>query len=153
MLNFFKSEKNNAVFLQVSKGDTPQNGELELLTANTVDASAEKHVPIVTVENDMVVVRIGTQAHPMLPEHYIEWVFVQTSAGGVFCNLTPGDPPEVSFPIEPGEVVSVYIYCNLHGLWKAKEPVLPNYFETNDVACSAEFTQGCIDPLKTEGVL
>lgn len=147
MLNFYKN--GDDVLLQMGPDKEPSSG-LQLLSPNSTDAATEKHVPVVTVENDMVVVRIGEQLHPMLPEHYIEWVFVQTSAGGIFCNLNPGDPPEANFPIALEEVESVYIYCNIHGLWKAPEPVLPNYFTPNDVACSAEFTQGCVNPLKDD---
>ena len=82
----------------------------------------------------------------MVPEHFIEWIYILTSFGGVYCDLDPGDPPEVSIPFAPDEVVSVYAYCNIHGLWKAKEPVLPAAFDQNVVACSPEFTAGCVDP-------
>lgn len=147
MLQFFKNKKTGAVYLEVSGQSAEVEDGLEVLVADSTDASSEKHVPIVTVEDNMVVVRIGSEPHPMTPEHYIEWVVVQTSAGGTFCKLTPEDIPEAKFPISPDEVEAVYIYCNLHGLWKAKEPVLPNSFDMPEVICSAEFTQGCINPL------
>ena len=121
--------------------------QMEELVANTTDAALEKHVPDVKVDGSNVHVQVGSTLHPMTPEHYIEWVFVQTTAGGTYCHLTPDDEPEVMFPLQPDEVVSVYEYCNIHGLWKAAEPPLPNFFDTNDVACSPEFSAGCINPL------
>lgn len=147
MLQFFKNKKTGAIYLEVCGQSAEVDENLEVLVPNSTDAAGEKHVPIVTVENDLVVVRIGSVPHPMTPEHYIEGVFVQTSAGGTYCKLTPEDIPEAKFPISPDEVEAVYIYCNLHGLWKAKEPVLPNSFDMPEMICSAEFTQGCINPL------
>lgn len=148
MLNFFKVKDGDRILLELGNaGDFSKSGDLELLSANSTDAATEKHVPVVTIEDGLVVVRVGSVPHPMTPEHYIEWVFVKTSAGGTYCNLTPEDVPEAKFPIAPDEVEAVYIYCNLHGLWKAQEPVFPNFFDSNDIACSAEFSAGCVDPL------
>ncbi len=94
--------------------------EMEEITPNTVDASLEKHVPVVNVTNGKVIVRIGGAEHPMVPEHYIEWVALQTSKGNQRKELHPGQKPEVEFCLMPGDKVeNVYAYCNLHGLWKA----------------------------------
>lgn len=86
----------------------------------TTDASLEKHVPVFTVEGNKVHVSVGSVAHPMLPEHYIEWVAIQTKLGNQRKQLSPGDEPKVCFSICDGdEVKAVYAYCNLHSLWKA----------------------------------
>jgi Desulfoferrodoxin len=86
----------------------------------TTDASLEKHVPVFTVEGNTVHVSVGSAAHPMLPEHYIEWVAIQTKFGNQRKQLSPGDEPKVCFSIcEGDEVKAVYAYCNLHSLWKA----------------------------------
>ena len=80
----------------------------------------EKHLPVWTVENGVVHVKVSTVAHPMLPEHYIEWVSIHTKQGNQRKELHPGDAPEICFALcEGDEVESVYAYCNLHGLWKA----------------------------------
>ena len=85
----------------------------------TTDASLEKHVPVSTVEGNKVQVSVGSAAHPMLPEHYIEWVAIQTEFGNQRKQLSPGDEPKVCFSICDGdEVKAVYAYCNLHSLWK-----------------------------------
>ena len=86
----------------------------------TTDASLEKHVPVFTVEGNKVQVSVGSAAHPMLPEHYIEWVAIQTEFGNQRKQLRPGDEPKVCFSLCDGdEVKAVYAYCNLHSLWKA----------------------------------
>ena len=86
----------------------------------TTDASLEKHVPVFTVEGNKVQVSVGSAAHPMLPEHYIEWVAIETKSGNQRKQLSPGDEPIVCFSICDGdEVKAVYAYCNLHSLWKA----------------------------------
>ena len=85
----------------------------------TTDASVEKHVPVWKVEGNLVTVTVGSVEHPMLPEHYIEWVSLQTKQGNQRKALQPGQAPTVSFALcEGDEVVAAYEYCNLHGLWK-----------------------------------
>jgi superoxide reductase len=90
------------------------------IIAGTTDAAVEKHVPAYTVEGNTVKVQVGEVEHPMTDEHFIEWVSVQTKFGNQRKALAPGAEPKVSFAIVDGdEVLAVYAYCNLHGLWKA----------------------------------
>ena len=89
------------------------------LEAGVVEASREKHIPVVTVEENTVRVNIGSVAHPMTEEHSIAWVYLQTDCGGQRKNRLPGEAPEVSFALAGEKPVAVYAYCNLHGLWKA----------------------------------
>ncbi len=90
------------------------------IVPGTVDASLEKHVPVFEVKGGKVFVTVGAVPHPMLPEHYIEWVSIQTKIGNQRKELKPGDEPKVCFSIcEDDEVLAVYAYCNLHSLWKA----------------------------------
>ena len=91
------------------------------LVANTTDAATEKHVPFVKVEGNKVLVQVGETIHPMLPEHYITWIIVQTDTRVLRANLTPGNKPKAEFVLNEGEkAVAVYEYCNLHGLWVNK---------------------------------
>lgn len=63
---------------------------------------------------------VGAVDHPMVPEHYIEWVSLESKEGVQRKALNPGQDPRVSFVLGEGdEVAAVYAYCNLHGLWKA----------------------------------
>ncbi|HWQ50478.1 MAG TPA: desulfoferrodoxin family protein [Terriglobales bacterium] len=91
--------------------------EMTKLIPGSVDASLEKHVPVAKVEGDTLTVDIGSAPHPMLPEHYIQWVYVQTEAGGQRKCLKPGDAPQVTFALGGDKPVAVYEYCNIHGLW------------------------------------
>ena len=94
--------------------------KMQEIIPGTTDASVEKHVPVFEVRDNKVLVTVGAAVHPMLPEHYIEWVSLQTKYGNQRKALKPGDEPKVCFPISEGdEVKAVYAYCNLHSLWKA----------------------------------
>ena len=93
---------------------------MQELVAGTVEASAEKHIPVFTVEDGVVRVTVGSAEHPMLEEHSIQWISLQTNLGNQRKVLRPGDPPKAAFALLPGEEVeAVYAYCNLHSLWKA----------------------------------
>ena len=93
---------------------------MEEIIPGTTDASVEKHVPVYKVENNKVYVTVGSVVHPMSPEHYIEWISLQTNQGNQRKLLKPNDKPEACFSICQGEQVeAVYAYCNLHSLWKS----------------------------------
>lgn len=91
--------------------------KMQPLVPNTVEASGEKHLPAVTMEDGVLHVRVGSVEHTMLPEHYIQWIYVMTENGGQRRALKPGDAPEASFCLGGDKAVAVYAYCNLHGLW------------------------------------
>lgn len=88
------------------------------LVPGTVDASKEKHVPVVSVTDGSVKVEIGEVYHPMSAEHSITWVYLQTDKGGQRKNLAVDSEPVVEFALKDEKPVAVYAYCNLHGLWK-----------------------------------
>ncbi len=89
------------------------------LAANTSDGATEKHVPVVAMNGNTVVAEVGSVAHPMLPEHHIAWIYLQTNLGGQIKYLEPGSVPKATFALSEDETaVAVFEYCNLHGLWK-----------------------------------
>ncbi len=98
--------------------------EMKELSANTSDGKQEYHVPVAEVTDDNCVnVKIGKEPHPMTKEHYIQWIFVDFMTkngrqGGFFVKLKPDDKPEYKFCVCNLNVVNIYGYCNLHGLWK-----------------------------------
>ena len=88
------------------------------LVPGAVDGALEKHVPAVTIEGNTVKVQIGEVIHPMLPEHYIQFIALETKNGVQIKNLKAGEEPKAEFALADGdEAVAVYEYCNLHGLW------------------------------------
>ena len=90
------------------------------LVPGTVDAALEKHVPVVHIQGRMVTVQVGSVEHPMIPEHYIQWIAVETKQGCQIKHLSPGQKPAASFALsEDDEFVAAYEYCNLHRLWKS----------------------------------
>ena len=90
------------------------------LVTGTVEASVEKHLPVVTVDGDKVRVEIGAVAHPMASEHSILWVYLQTDKGGQRKNLAVGEAPAAEIALLGEKPEAVYAYCNLHGLWKTE---------------------------------
>lgn len=90
------------------------------LVPNTVEASGEKHIPAVTVKEGIVEVNVGSVDHPMVEEHFIEWVQLITDKGIQRKYLNAGDAPNAVFPLGDDKAVAVYAYCNLHGLWKTE---------------------------------
>ena len=94
--------------------------KMEKLIPNTVDASGEKHLPVVKVEGKLVTVNVGSVDHPMSEEHLIEWVQIKTNKGSQRKFMNHGDAPSVSFELADEKPLEVYAYCNLHGLWMSK---------------------------------
>lgn len=93
--------------------------KMKQLEPGTVEASLEKHIPVVEVNDNSVKVVVGSVLHPMTEEHSITWVYLQTDRGGQRKCLTPGAEPTVTFALADEKPIAVYAYCNLHGLWKA----------------------------------
>ncbi len=90
------------------------------LVPGSTDAATEKHVPVVHVDGNTVTVSVGSVAHPMLAEHSIKWIILETANGFQRKNLNPGDKPEAVFALTAGEKpVAAYAFCDLHGLWSA----------------------------------
>lgn len=93
--------------------------QMQELIPNTVDASNEKHVPVVTrLDDNHIKVEVGSVPHPMFPEHHIAFIYVETESGGIRINLK--DKPEAVVCTCSERPIAVYEYCNLHGLWKTE---------------------------------
>lgn len=91
------------------------------IVPGSVDAAAEKHVPVVSSDGNIVTVEVGSVPHPMVEEHYIEWIVLSTKEGMQRKELNPGDEPKAEFALTDGdEVIGALAYCNLHSLWKSK---------------------------------
>lgn len=112
---------NFVVFVENKRGGDPVccGEEMVRLTPNTTDAATEKHVPAVTIDGNIVKVVVGDVEHPMLEEHHISFIVIETNQGFHKKDLTVGEAPAAEFALTDGEkAVAVYEYCNLHGLWK-----------------------------------
>ena len=90
---------------------------MELLGENTVDASKEKHVPVVEKVPGGIKVKVGSIPHPMEVKHYIEWIELIADGKAYREFLKPGQPPEALFAVTASSI-TVREYCNMHGLWK-----------------------------------
>ena len=94
--------------------------EMTEVVANTEDAAYEKHLPVLRVDGNTVTVEVGSTLHPMIEQHYIQWIYLQTKRGGQRKCLEPGEQPIAMFTLIDDEPVAAFEYCNLHGLWKTE---------------------------------
>ena len=121
-LKFYKCKHCGNIIAVVKASGAPISccGEkMTEIVPGTADAAVEKHVPVVVVKDGKVIVTVGEVAHPMAPEHYIEWIAISTDQGNQRKILEPGDKPMACFALCDGEnFEAAYAYCNLHGLWK-----------------------------------
>lgn len=91
---------------------------MEHLVENTVDASKEKHVPVIEKTADGIKVKVGSVPHPMEDKHYIMWIELIADGKVYRQHLIPGNAPETVFNVT-AERFTAREYCNLHGLWKS----------------------------------
>jgi len=121
-MKFFICETCGNIIAVVKESGVPMmccGKKMTEIKAGTTDAAVEKHVPVFEVKDNKVIVTVGEVEHPMVDEHYIEWIALCTNKGNQRKALKPGDKPSVCFALCEGEEVeAVYAYCNLHSLWK-----------------------------------
>ena len=122
-LKFFRCNHCGNIIVKIKDSSVPVvccGENMQELVPGTTDAAVEKHLPVYEVNGSSVSVTVGSVLHPMLPEHSINWICLQTNKGFQLKYLNPGEEPKAVFALADGEKVeSVYEYCNLHGLWKA----------------------------------
>ncbi|MCQ2084170.1 MAG: desulfoferrodoxin [Bacteroidaceae bacterium] len=97
---------------------------MEELHPGSVDASVEKHVPVIErIDECTVIVKVGSTAHPMTPEHHIVFIWLETVHGGQLRYLNRNgvinETAQAEFCTCKDPLVAVYAFCNLHGLWKS----------------------------------
>ena len=92
------------------------------LVPNTSEAATEKHIPVVTTENNVITINVGSVPHPMVDVHFIQWISVETNKGVYRIHLSPDNEPTISVTLSNDEtLVNVSAYCNIHGLWASKQ--------------------------------
>lgn len=120
-MKFYKCEHCGNIIAMVHESGVKVvccDDEMKEIIANTTDGAHEKHVPVWEVKDGFVHVKVGEAEHPMAPDHYIQWIALETTSGNQRKCLKPGDKPEACFALcEGDEVTAVYEYCNIHGLW------------------------------------
>ena len=120
IMKFFKKTDSGEIIAVQENDSTDLTGAVEIIP-NTVDAAKEKHVPVISREGQTVTVTVGSTLHPMLPNHYIEWIMLETENGVERKDLEPGEEPVAQFfADEDDKIIAAYESCNLHGIWKAE---------------------------------
>jgi superoxide reductase len=87
---------------------------------NTVDASREKHLPVLLRGSGGLSAVVGSVPHPMEEQHHIEWIELLVEGRACRQHLHPGEQPRAEFAAAQAPAV-VREYCNLHGLWRSEE--------------------------------
>ena len=122
-VKFFRCDQCGNIITFLTKSGVPVvccNEQMKELIPGTSDGAAEKHVPVITEDNGHVTVMVGSVEHPMISEHHIEWIVLETEEGVQIKYLEPDEKPKAEFVLAKGDqAVAAYEYCNLHGLWKA----------------------------------
>ena len=122
-MKFFRCNHCGNIIVKIKDSSVPVvccGENMQELVPGTTDAAVEKHLPVYETNGSTVSVTVGSVSHPMMPEHFINWVCLQTNKGFQLKYLNPGEEPKAVFALSDGEKVeAVYEYCNLHGLWKA----------------------------------
>ena len=114
-MKFYKNKETGEIINSVSEINDER---FILLTPNTTDGAVEKHVPVYSINDNTIYVKVGKVDHPMSEEHYIMWIAYVSDNNIVKKELKPGDEPEALFDFKDNG--TIYTYCNLHGLWKTE---------------------------------
>ncbi|MDR2524323.1 MAG: desulfoferrodoxin Dfx [Candidatus Nomurabacteria bacterium] len=122
-MKFYKCKHcGNTFAVLYDSGVTPNccGDAMELLAAGTSDGAKEKHVPVIERNGNAVTVRVGSEPHPMTPEHHIEWIAIVYGVNFQIVRLDPeASEARADFVVGSDEPITAYEHCNLHGLWKA----------------------------------
>ena len=121
MKKFYKCDICGSIFGVIEDGGVVPmccGSDMVELEANTSDGASEKHVPVVERSGLTLKVKVGSVAHPMDDAHFIQWIIAVQGNKTQRFSLKPGEAPEAEFTLDcESESVTVYEYCNLHGLW------------------------------------
>ena len=121
-MKFYRCEHCGNIVAMVKESGVPVIccGEaMKPLVPNTVEAAHEKHIPVLSREGERVTVTVGSVAHPMLDNHYIEWIELIADGKVYRQYLNPGETPEAEFCVKAA-TVTAREFCNLHGQWKTE---------------------------------
>ncbi|MCD7878743.1 MAG: desulfoferrodoxin FeS4 iron-binding domain-containing protein [Candidatus Gastranaerophilales bacterium] len=80
----------------------------------------EKHVPIIIMQGQDKLIRIGSIIHPMLKEHYIMFIEAISPDKRYLKRkyLTPGEEPNMELKNNCSyDSFTARELCNIHGLW------------------------------------
>ena len=103
MSKFFKdAESKNIFYSFVSLDAIPDAPVLKELNANHTDGAFEKHVPVIEINGNQVHVSVGSVAHPMLEEHYITAIYLETKRGSQNPSSAAGRSTGGYFPFGRG---------------------------------------------------
>lgn len=119
-MKFYRCEHCGNIVVKIEDSKVPIvccGEKMNELVPNTKEAAVEKHIPVIKEENGRRMIEVGSTLHPMTEEHLIEWIYIEYEYGGLLHYFTEKDEPIFEIKTDDN-IVAVYEYCNLHGLWK-----------------------------------
>lgn len=121
LLKFYKCRIcGNVVVKAVDSSITPYccGKEMTELESGQTDASIESHMPVIQrLDYHTLRVSIGEKPHPMTFEHHICFICLETTKGFNLRHIATCRQADIYFFISD-DIIAVYAYCNIHGLWK-----------------------------------
>ena len=132
MMKFMKCEMcGNIITHLKDSGVIPQccGSPMQQLVPGIIEGAGEKHIPVIKIVTGTIdsrrartiVVEVGEYLHPMSPDHYVQWIILETNKGFRVHYLEPTDQPRAEFLLSPDEDgIAAYEYCNIHGLWRTE---------------------------------
>lgn len=123
MMKFYRCNKcGNVIMFLHDSGVVPVccgDNMVEIIPQEMEEMLMEKHVPHVNINGQEVMVSVGEVLHPMVKEHYIEWIILETTNGAHIIRFNENSIlPITKLTLEKDEeVLAAYEYCNIHGLW------------------------------------
>ncbi len=123
-IKFFRCDRCGNIVVKLVDSGAPLTccgQQMTELVPNSSGAAVEKHMPVVSVDGSTVTVTVGEVEHPMVEDHYIQFILLHTTRGAQCQRLRPGDKPQAVFALAEGaEPIAAFEYCNKHGLWMAE---------------------------------
>ncbi len=120
MIKFYRCEHCKNVAIKAVDSGVPLvccGEKMAELVPMQSDGALEKHLPVLQFDDSTLTVTVGEVLHPMLDEHYINFVGVELKDGYIIKHLKPHEEPIAKFDVKKQDVLRVYEYCNLHGLY------------------------------------
>ena len=92
---------------------------MKLVVPQTEEIMQEKHKPVISSQNNNIVIKVGSVEHPMLSEHHIDFIEAVSLDGKYLYRkyLAADEKPEMEFFCKTDKMKSREL-CNLHGLFE-----------------------------------
>lgn len=89
---------------------------MEILQVSHNVEKEDTHLPVIARKDGKIYTYAGAYDHPMVPEHFIECMILESEDNARIVYFKPGEEPKVPF-LQQEAVIRVYAYCSKDGFW------------------------------------